>query len=103
MSFRRDGKAANRWRDWRASHAAALSECGLPEAVFRDEAVWENFLAEGYVGAGHGAWSGWKVELLSPEQARRLDDFLRTACADHPFQPSMRILLRRLFRLGEAD
>jgi hypothetical protein len=96
MSFRRKGKAAKTWRDWVERHADALAQCGLPEVVYQDERAWENFLAEGFLPAGSGVYSGWKVELLSAEQGRRFYDFLDWECAEHPFQQSMMKLLRRV-------
>ena len=100
MSFRRKGKKLNAWRDWIEKHADALAGCGLPEVVYKDAVAWENFLADGFLPDGCGAWSGWKVEMLSADQARRLYDFLDGECAGHPFQRSMMNLLRRLLQQG---
>src|SRR5262245_29164155 len=97
MGFRRDSKAARAWREWRQRHAATLAKCGLPEVVYHDPVAWENFLVEGFLPAGCGVWSGWKVEMLSPEQARTLYTFLDRECAGHPFQDFMLRHLRRLF------
>jgi hypothetical protein len=98
MSFRRDAKGMKHWKDWRRRHAGVLSSCGLPEVVYRDEAAWENFLAEGFLPDGCGVWSGWEVERLAPEQARRLLAFLTRECSDHPFQRDRMNLLHRLLR-----
>jgi len=100
MSFRRKGKAAKHWRDWVERHADALAKCGLPEVVYRDAAAWENFLFEGFLPDGSGVYSGWKVEMLSAEQAGRFDDFLDRECVGHPFQQSMMKLLRRVCGVG---
>ena len=99
MSFRRKGKAANNWREWIADHRETLSRCGLPEVVYSDPVAWENFLVDGFLPDGCGVWSGWHVEMLSADQVRRFYAFLDHACAGHPFQGSMKNLLRRLFRL----
>ena len=95
MSFRRNGKAAQNWTNWKERHAAVLSQCGLPDFLFQDERSWENFLFEGFLPSGCGIWSGWSVEMLSLDQARRFYDFLDRECAGHPFQQSMMNLLRR--------
>jgi hypothetical protein len=100
MGFRRDGKAAKGWRDWRQKHAATLAKCGLPEVVYRDPVAWENFLVEGFLPPGSDVWSGWKVEMLSPQQARDLYAFLDREVADHPFRQMMMNHLRRLFNPG---
>jgi hypothetical protein len=85
VGFRRDGKAARGWRVWVRRHADALARCGLPDALYADEAAWENFLAEGFLPAGCGAWGGWRVEMLSPEQAARLHALLQAECPGYPF------------------
>lgn len=103
MSFRRDGKARRAWEDWRARHAPTLAACGLPDVVCRDEIAWENFLVDGFLPDGSGSWSGWKIEMLSPEQARRFYHFLEDECADHPFQQNMVRLLRRCCDLGAGS
>lgn len=95
MSFRRNGKSAKHWNDWRARHSAMLSRCGLPAVFYRDAIAWENFLVDGYLPAGCGAYSGWSVDLLSPEQVRLFAEFLEQECRDHPFQQSMLNMLRR--------
>lgn len=100
MSFRRNGKTSKHWQQWRAKHAAALAQCGLPEVLFQDEVAWENFLAEGFLPAGCGVWSGWSIEMLSPEQVRCLHDFLNKECAGHIFQQSRMNQLRKCLQPG---
>jgi hypothetical protein len=85
MSFRRKSKVAKSWREWKEKHTEALSQCGLPEVVYKDAVAWENFLFQGFLPDGCGVWSGWKVEMLSPDQARRFYDFLDGECAAPPF------------------
>jgi hypothetical protein len=46
---------------------------------------------------------GGTVEMLSPDQDRRLLDFLSRESADHPLPRSMVNLLRRIFPAGMSD
>ena len=48
-----------------------------------------------FLPAGCGVYSGWTVDLLSPEQVRLFSAFLERECRGHPFQQCMLNLLRR--------
>src|SRR5688500_18861003 len=79
MSFRRDGGKAQRWQQWLAEHRSALTAAGVPDWVWSEQQRWLRFLGEG----GLDWESGWRVEMLSPEQALRLREFvLRVYGAD---------------------
>jgi hypothetical protein len=53
-------------------HQDELIAAAVPDWLYRDEMRWYRFLEEG----GWDQRTGWKVELLSPEEARRLRDFI---------------------------
>jgi hypothetical protein len=53
-------------------HFDELTAAGVPLEIFSNEYRWANFLEEGGID-----WeSGWRVEVLSPQQAERLRRFL---------------------------
>ena len=72
MAFRRDSARSLRWQQWLAKHKNALEAMGLPDWIYTDERRWTCFLGEGGID-----WeSRWSVEMLSPQQAKRLRDFI---------------------------
>jgi hypothetical protein len=95
MSFRRDGGKAHHWQQWLAEHRSALTAAGVPDWVWSEEERWRWFLVEG----GTDLESGWQVEMLSPEQALRLREFiLRVYPSDE-----LSCLLRSLRLVAEGE
>ncbi len=72
MAFRRDSDRSLRWQQWLSQHRNALVAIGLPDWIFTDERRWICFLQEGGID-----WeSRWKIEMLSPQQAKLFFDFM---------------------------
>ena len=72
MVFRNDGNKAYEWKRWLSRHRATLTRAGIPDSILRDERHWLVFLESG----GWDAESGFKVDMLTPGQARELHDLL---------------------------
>jgi hypothetical protein len=72
VAFRRDGKAARGWDEWLDRHRDALVRCGIPEFLYGEERRWLRFLEED----GWDGETGWQVEMLAPQQAVHLKDFI---------------------------
>jgi hypothetical protein len=72
VAFRRDRQAAHCWSLWLGHHRDALVRCGIPEFLYAEERRWVRLLEED----GWDAESGWRVEMLTPQQAGRLQEFV---------------------------
>jgi hypothetical protein len=72
MAFRRDGQAAHSWSLWLGHHRDALVRCGIPDSLYAEERRWVGLLE----GDGWDAETGWRVEMLTPQQAGRLGEFV---------------------------
>ncbi len=68
MSFRRNSDQPLAWKRWVGQHRDELTTAGVPEELFSDELRWWRFLGEGGLDEG----TGWRVEMLSPQQAETL-------------------------------
>jgi hypothetical protein len=68
MSFRRDKIKSDKWNDWLRRNADTLiAECGVPREIVMDEhRCW--YLEH----HGDDGVTGWSIELLSDQQAKRL-------------------------------
>ncbi|MBX3449028.1 MAG: hypothetical protein KF777_05670 [Planctomycetaceae bacterium] len=72
MSFRRNPDRPLAWKRWVGQHFDELTAAGVRLEIFSNEYRWANFLEEGGID-----WeSGWRIEMLSPQQAERLHRFL---------------------------
>jgi hypothetical protein len=72
VAFRRDGQSARSWSLWIDRHRDALERSGVPDFVYTDKRHWV-FLLE------HNGWdadTGWRVEMLAPQQAAQLHEFI---------------------------
>jgi hypothetical protein len=102
MSYRRDSEGQRAWRVWVDQHRDALLRCSLPEFVFSDEPRWFRFVE-------HDGWdqeSGWRVTMLSPDQASALYDFLTSEYGSVEYRHLLRILdesRRKAHRPDDAD
>ena len=72
MAFRHDGKKTQEWKQWLARNGAALVRAGIPDWLLRDKLRWLGFLEH----SGWDAESGFKVDMLTLDQARELHGFL---------------------------
>jgi hypothetical protein len=95
MSFRRDGGKAYRWQQWLAEHRESLTAAGVPDWVWSEELRWIRFLEEG----GMDWESGWRVEMLSPDQAFRLRVFILRVYRHDEYS----CLLRSLHRVADGS
>lgn len=92
MSFRRK---RDEWDEFLKRHGAELRACGVPDAVTGDRGRFRRFLEHGFDQDG---WflsrpcTPWSVDLITPEQAARLADFI----ARHFGEEQYRTLLREL-------
>jgi hypothetical protein len=72
MAFRRDGQAGRALSLWLDRHRDALVRCGIPDFVYAEERRWVGLLdADGW-----DAETGWRVGMLTPQQADYLQDFV---------------------------
>ncbi len=88
MSFRRDSEGQRAWQVWVGQHRDALRRCGLPEFVLSDEPRWFRFVE-------HDGWdqeSGWRISMLSPDQASALYDFITSEYGSVKYRHLLRIL-----------
>ena len=72
MAYRRNGSSAHAWKEWVSRRLEVLTQCGVPDFLYRDEARWERFLQESY-----DISTGWTPEMLEPKQAEELRHFLQ--------------------------
>jgi hypothetical protein len=72
VAFPRDGQAAHSWSLWLGHHRDALVQSGIPDFLYADERRWVRLLEED----GWDAETGWRVEMLTPKQAGRLQEFV---------------------------
>jgi hypothetical protein len=72
VAFQRDGQAARGWFVWLDCHRDTLVRCGIPDFLYGEERRWLGFLEED----GWDAETGWRVEMLAPQQAVHLQDFI---------------------------
>jgi hypothetical protein len=88
MAVRRDGPRARSWQRWLDQNRDALIRCSLPEFVFSDDSRWLRFIE-------HGGWdheTGWRVEMLSPDQASALSDFITDQYSNEEYREILRVL-----------
>lgn len=72
MSFRRDKEKASRWREWLGRNRDELiAICGVPYEIVTDQDRW--WYLEHH---GDDHLTGWNIEMLNDEQARRLRDLV---------------------------
>jgi hypothetical protein len=99
MSFRRQ---RDEWDEFLKRHGAELRACGLPDEVTRDRGRFLRFLDHCFDQDG---WyesrpcTPWSIDVLTPEQATRLADFI----ARHFGEEQYRDLLRELRRRASAE
>jgi len=72
VTFRRLGQAAHSWSLWLDRHRDALVRCGMPDFLYADERLRLRLLEED----GWDAETGWRVEMLAPQQAGQLQEFI---------------------------
>ena len=75
MSFHQDKDRSQAWKKWLERHRDELTAAGLPDWEYADEMRWLHFLEEG----GLDWETGWRVEMLSPQQAERFGSFILRA------------------------
>jgi hypothetical protein len=88
MAFRRDSQRARSWQRWLDQHQDTLIRCSLPEFLVSDELRWFRFI-------GHDGWdqeTGWKVEVLAPEQAAALSDPIMSEYGCQEYRGLLRVL-----------
>jgi hypothetical protein len=74
MSFRRNSDRPLAWKRWVGLHRDELTSAGVPAEILSDELRWWRFLEEGGLD-----WNtGWRVEMLSPQQAATLHRLITT-------------------------
>lgn len=74
MSFRRNSERPLAWKRWVDLHRGGLTAAGVPAEIFSDELRWWRFLEEGGLD-----WdTGWRVEMISPQQAAILHQLITT-------------------------
>src|SRR5687768_1386232 len=74
MSFRRNSDRSLAWKRWVDLHRDELTAAGVPAEIFSDELRWWRFLEDGGLD-----WdTGWRVEMLSPQQAEILHRLITT-------------------------
>ena len=71
MAFRRDGQAGRAWSLWLERNRDALVRCGMPDFLYAEERCWIGLLE----ADGWDAETGWRVEMLTPQQADHLQEF----------------------------
>ena len=92
MAFRREGARSHAWQQWLAKHQNELVAIGLPDWIYIDQRRWTCFLQEG----GLDWESHWGVEMLSPQQAKRLRDFIVSEYGSEEHNCCLRELLKRI-------
>jgi hypothetical protein len=93
MSFRQDKQR----RLDRARWVRRNRETLVAAEVYEDSRLWDHFLWEGYVPLPNGPT--FDLEMLRPDQWRRLLAFLEEECAGLDSSPSTLRVLRRLLGL----
>jgi hypothetical protein len=102
VSYRHDGESRRAWRLWVDQHRDSLLDCSLPEFIFSDEMRWFRFVEDG----GWDQESGWRISMLSPDQASACHDFLMREYGGDEYQLLLRLLdqsRRRPHRPADAD
>lgn len=98
MSFRRKSDLPLAWNRWVDLHREELIRAGLPAEIFSDEQRWYMFLQEGGLD-----WStGWRVEMLSSQQAEILHRLISTEFPGADFVDCVRSLAKVSGRLPES-
>jgi hypothetical protein len=72
VAFRRDGQSARSWSVWLDRHRDALVRCGIPDFLYAGERRWVRLLEHD----GWDAETGWRVEMLAPQQAGYLQELI---------------------------
>jgi hypothetical protein len=72
VAFRRDGEAARSWSLWLDRHHEGLLRCGIPDFLYTEERRWVQFLE----ADGWDSKSGWRIQMLTPQQAGHLRDLV---------------------------
>jgi hypothetical protein len=88
MSYRRGSEGPRAWQEWLDQHRHTLNTCSLPEFVFSDKLTWLRFLE-------HGGWHpqpGWGVVMLSPNEARKLHEFIESQYGPDEYRSLLRNL-----------
>ncbi len=88
MGLGRTKQQRRDWKGWLSQHRERLLLTGVPEEVCSDEQRWHRLLEEG----GGDYPSGWRLEMLTLDDARQFHGFIR----EHYGDPDYRGLLRRL-------
>jgi hypothetical protein len=92
MAFRRDGARSYAWQQWLAKHQDELVAIGLPDWIYTDQQCWTWFLQE----CGLDWESGWGVEMLSPQQAKRFREFIVLEYGSEEHKCCLRELQKRV-------
>jgi hypothetical protein len=71
MGYRKPSNECQDWKRWLENHRTDLLNAGLPDFLWESKLRWLSFIEEGY---DHE--TGWKPELLLPEQRKSLRDFV---------------------------
>jgi hypothetical protein len=65
-----------------------LVRCGLPEFLYVEERRWVKLLEED----GWDAETGWRVEMLTPQQAGHLQEFVNRKHGPDSYRGLLRVL-----------
>lgn len=95
MSFRRK---RDEWDGLLKRHGAELRACGVPDYVTADRDRFLRFLGHGFDQDGRfesKPSAAWSADLLAPEQAGRLANFLERHFGEGQYRDLLRELRRR--------
>jgi hypothetical protein len=65
-----------------------LVRCGLPEFLYAEERRWVGLLE----GDGWDAETGWRVEMLAPQQRRHLEELIIREYGPDSYPGLLRVL-----------
>lgn len=71
MAHKRNGRSTLKWKRWVAENRQELINSGVPEDIYRNQARWLRFLAEGI-----DYEKQWSLEMLRVEEAKVLHALL---------------------------
>lgn len=73
MAYKRTGLSTLKWKRWVAEHRQELINSGVPQDIYRDQARWLRFLAE-----GGDCEKQWSLEMLRVGEAKVLHTLLES-------------------------
>ena len=88
MAFRRDGQATRSWSLWLDRHRDALVRCGIPDFLDAEERRWVRLLE----ADGWDAETGWRVEMVTPQLAGHLQEFVTREYGPDSYRGLLRVL-----------